>query len=234
MQPSGPTSHKAHPFFVASGARATGALLLILLTGLGLAACGSSGQPSAEAAATRQNAKIYKQQRAEALELVSCARQHGINLPEPDAKNSVSTRGVNLKGRRRKAAINTCYHKVVTKAEKVQAAERAAEEAERKRRGEPPPKTAAQSSTQKAAAFAQEREQLMEVVHCARRHGLHLPDPDAHNNINPRGLNLRSPHNNTVMSGCFRQVVAKASREQQELAQEREAGPRRLGEEPTG
>jgi pyruvate/2-oxoglutarate dehydrogenase complex dihydrolipoamide acyltransferase (E2) component len=203
-------------------------LLLISCAGLGLTACGSSQSPAA-AAAARSN-KLYQQQRAEALELVSCARQHGIHLPEPDARNNVSTRGVNLKGHRRKATINTCYHKVVNKAAKAQEAEHAAEEAARKRRGEPPPTGVAQSPTQKAAVFAKEREQLTEVVSCARRHGIHLPEPDAHNNINPRGINLKSHHNNIVMSGCFRQVVNKASKEQQELAREQEAGPKRLGE----
>ncbi len=197
---------------------------------LGLTACaGSSGRSSAEAAAAEQNAKIYRRQRSEALELVDCAHRHGIPLPQPDPKtNGVSTVGINLKSHRRKEALSNCYHGVVRKAERVQAAERQAIEAERRRRGEPPLRET--QSAQAGAAFAQEREHLMEVVRCARRHGIHLPEPDSHNNINTRKVNIKTPHNKNVMNHCFQEVVSKVSREQQEAARERESGPRRLGE----
>jgi hypothetical protein len=216
----------------AGGARATITLLLLALACPGLTACGgSSGQSPAAAAIAAQNAKIYKSQHAEALELVSCAHRHGIPLPPPNpTNNNISTVGVNLKIHHRQAELSNCYHRVIQKAAKAQAAEREAEEAARKRRGEPPPREAGPSS----ATLARERQQLTEVVSCARHHGLNLPEPDAHNNINPRGLNLESPHNKTIMNACFRNAVAKASSEQQEQEHEREAGPRRLGEEPTG
>jgi hypothetical protein len=228
-----PTSSKnVHSRHATGGARATVALLLISAACLALTACGSSsGQSAAAAAAAARNNQAFRHQRAELLELVSCAHRHGINLPEPDAANKVNTRGVNLKGRRRKAAINDCYHKVVSKATKESEAERA-REAGSKRQGEASPAGTSATSAQGTAAFAREREQLMEVVSCARRHGIHLPEPDAHNNINTRGANLRSRRNKAAMNACFHKVVSQAAREQEELARERETGPRRLGEGP--
>jgi hypothetical protein len=195
---------------------------------LGLTACGgSSGQPPAAAAAA-QNVQAYKQQRTELLELVSCARRHGIDLPEPTPQNKVNLRGVNLKSPRRKAELTACYKEVVKKTE------RAEQEAGAKRRGEEPSAATSSAAAQRAAAFAQERERLTEVVSCARRHGIHLPEPDSRNNINTRGLNLEHGHNKAVMDACVRAVSINASQEQEALAREQQNGPKRLGEEPTG
>jgi hypothetical protein len=206
-------------------AQATIALLLLTFACLGLTACGSSQSPVSVAAA-RSN-KLYRQERDEALDLVNCARGHGIPLPAPNSKNAISTVGINLNGHRRKAALSFCYQKASEKAAKEH-------EEERVREGKPAKEAPTDTSTQGTAAFEQEREHLLEVVSCARRHGIHLPEPDAHNNINTRGFNLKSHRNSIVMSACFREVVNKASREQEELAREQQAGPRRLGEKSTG
>jgi hypothetical protein len=215
-----PRAHRAD-----RSAHAAVALLLISFACLGLTACSSSQSPAAAAAA--RSKKLYRQERAESLDLVHCAHAHGIPLPEPNAENNVRTVGINLKGRRRKAALTFCYQKAVKKAAKEL-------EEERVREGKPAKEaTTAQTSAPAATVVAQERQHLMEVVSCARRHGIHLPEPDAHNNINTRGLHLKSHRNNIVMSACFREVVGKASREQEELAREQQAGPRRLGEGPT-
>ena len=155
---------------------------------------------------------------------MSCARAHGIDLPEPTAANKISTRGVNLKGRRRKAALNACYQQAVGKAKKEHEAELAKE-------GKQPGAETAQSTAQSAAAFAREHEQLVEVVSCARRHGIDLPEPNAHNQVNPRGVNIKGHRREVAMSDCFHKVVSKAAAEVQAEQQERETGPRRLGEE---
>lgn len=78
---------------------------LVLLASIGLGGCGSSST------ATRQ-AQLAQREHAQLLELVSCARRHGIPLPPP-VGNTESTRGVNLKGHRRKAVINACYQKAI-------------------------------------------------------------------------------------------------------------------------
>jgi hypothetical protein len=116
---------------------------------------------------------------------------------------------VNLKSHRRKAAINTCYQQVVKKSSSEEQ-ERAERERPPPRLGEEPPAGQAQTAQSSGTAFAQERKRLMEVVSCARRHGVHLPEPDAHNNINTRGLHLEKGHNKTVMNICFHNVVSQA------------------------
>ena len=191
-------------------ARPTLALFALAFACLGLTACsGSSGGPPQARGPSPQEVETYKRQRAELVELVSCARRHGINLPPPTANNKISTRGVNLKSPRRKAAINACYQKVVQKAS-AEERERAEQSSPPPRLGEEPSPREAQTAPSGAAAFAQERRRLMEVVSCARKHGVHLPEPDAHNNIKTRGLHLEHGHNKTVMNICFHQVVSKA------------------------
>lgn len=75
---------------------------------------------------------------------------------------------------------------------------------------------------------------MVEVVACARRHGIHLPEPDSHNNVNTRGAHVQRPRNKAALNACARQAAAKSEAEARERAQEQAAGPRRLGEEPGG
>ncbi len=203
------------------------ASLLFALACTGLAACGSTSNPVTQASA--REAKLARQEHSELVELVDCARRHGIHLPPPTAANKVITRGVNLKSRRRKAALSACYHTVIGKAAKEREAEGAREGTSAKPSEEPP-----QSPTQAAAAPAKEHDQLIEVVTCARRHGIHLPEPDAHNHVSTRGVNLKSHNRKAIMNDCLRKVVSQATKEQEEeeLAREHKKGPRRLGEEP--
>lgn len=222
MPRRGPTHESnSHAQSDVRAASTTIALLFVLLACLGLAACGSSESPSALAAT-----KAYKQQRAELMDLVACGRQHGIAMPAPTPDNKLDMHGVNVSSPRRKAALNNCYHKAVRTA----AAEHEAEQAQKERREGPAEKEAA--AAQKAATFKQERKQLIELVSCVRQHGIHMPEPDAHNNINTRGLHLRSHHNNIVVTGCLHKVVGKATGEQQEQGQEQ--GPVQIGETPAG
>lgn len=176
----------------------------------GLTACGGSSEAAqrAKSSPSPQEIEAYKKQRAELFELVSCAHRHGVPLPAPTANNRISTRGVNLKSPRRKAAINACYQQVVKKASSEEQ-ERAAQQSPPPRLGEAPPAGQTQTAPSEGAAFTQERKRLMEVVSCARKHGIHLPEPDAHNNINTRGLHLEHGHNKTVMNTCFHEVVSK-------------------------
>ncbi len=190
-----------------------------------LSACGSSTNPAAQAAA--HEAKLARQERTELVELVSCAHRHGIPLPPPTPDGKILTRGVNLRSPARKAALSNCYRAVVSKATRLQEAERLREGKSAKPAGEQPRNPAGT-----AAVFAKEHEQLVEVVACAHRHGIPLPEPDTHNHINTSGVNLKGRHRETALSNCFHKVVARATREQEELAHEQEGGPRRLGEEP--
>jgi hypothetical protein len=184
-------------------------LLAIACACLGLSACGSTSDPVKETAA--RDARLASDQHAEAMDLVNCAHRHGIDLPEPDAQDKISTRGVNLEGPRRKAAINTCYHKAVATAERVYAAERA-------RAGESskPPAAAApaQAQTQATEVSASERRQLVEVVSCARRHGIDLPEPNAQNKISTRGVDVKGRRREATLSACVREVADRASSEQ--------------------
>ena len=217
VQPSKTPSHPTTDAY-----RVSVVLLLVALACFALNACASTPDPAKQASA--QEARLVAQEHAEALELVSCARTHGIDLPEPTASNKVSTQGVNLKSQRRKVALSACYQKVVSKAAKVHEAERAKE-------GKPPSE-AAQSSTQNTVAFQREHEQLVEVVACARRHGIDLPEPNSHNQVSARGVNTKGHRRESAMSNCFHKVVNKATAEAQTEQREQEAGPRRLGEEP--
>ncbi len=201
------------------------ALALVALACVGLSACASSrrGPTSAEAAQRR----AYLKQRAGLLALVGCAHRHGIPLPQPTPQNTLNTSGVNLKIHNRQALLYACYQKTIQKAGQEHEAELAREAHGRSAE-------AAQAKAEKAAQFAAEREQLIAVVRCARRHGLHLPEPDSHNNVDTRGFHIQSPHNKALMSACLRQAVSQAASaqqgQQQQQEQEQRQGPRRLGE----
>lgn len=93
---------------------------------------------------------------------------------------------------------------------------------------------AEQASAQRAALFQQERQGVVELVACARRHGIYLPEPDAHNNVNTRGAHVRAPHNKAILNACARQATRKLQGESRALEREQTGGPRRLGEEPAG
>lgn len=204
-------------------------LLAVSAASIALTACaGSSDSSAAARAATAHAEQVFNHERAQLIELVHCARQRGVHLPEPNAQNKVSTRGVDMKNPRVKATVNHCFQKVLStiKHEEKQVREvegKPGEEAIRT-------PTASQPGT---PTFERERAQLMEVVHCARRHGIHLPDPNTHtNNINTHGLHINSRHNKAIISACFTHVIANATKEQEEIAQEQQFGPKRLGEEP--
>jgi hypothetical protein len=186
------------------------ALALIACACLALSACSESSSPSATAAPSRQETAAYRQQRAQLLELISCARRRGIRLPPPTSANKIDTRGVNLRGHRR-AELGACYQKVVHKAERQQ-------EAKAAKSGE-----GGAGAAQSASTFKLEREQLMEVVSCARRHGIDLPEPDAHNRVNTRGLRLRG-HRAATLKACVGSVARSAAAQ--------ESGPVVLGGPP--
>lgn len=109
---------------------------LVLAGCLALSACGSSSSdPSTAASVRRPVHHLSHRERAELVELVGCARHHGIALPEPNAEGKVSTKGLNLKSPRHKAALDACFHKVVTKASREEAAIKRAEGREAEREG---------------------------------------------------------------------------------------------------
>jgi|SRR5579871_2919077 len=186
------------------------ALALIACACLALSACGESSDQSATAAQNQESA-AYRQQRAQLLELVSCAHRRGIPLPPPTSSNKIDTRGVNLSGRR-KAELSACYQSVVRKAERQQEAAAAHSNA------------GSTSAARRASAFKAEREQLMEIVGCARRHGIDLPEPNAHNRINTRGVKLRGHDRIAALNACVRQVASSAAAQ--------ESGPVVLGGPP--
>jgi hypothetical protein len=180
--------------------------LLLAISCLGLTACGSASDP-AKRVATRK-ARIAYDQHLELLDFVSCARLHGIDLPEPNAQNRVTTLGVNLKSRRRKTAVNVCYHKAVIATEQAYAAERARENASSK----PPAATVpAQAQTpppaQPTKISARQHKQLVKVVSCARRHGIDLPEPNAQNKIITRGVDVKGRRREAILNACVREVV---------------------------
>jgi hypothetical protein len=150
-------------------------------------------------------------------------------MREPNRENKINMQGVNLKIHGRKAALNNCYQKAAKKVAREQEAEQTREPAGRQSGAE----ASAAQAAQAAAVYKQEREQVLAIVSCARRHGIHLPAPDAHNNVNTRGV-LKSRRQKAAMNNCVHEVVSKATREREELAREQSQGPRRLGEEPTG
>jgi hypothetical protein len=100
------------------GSRAPVALLLVSLVCLGLTACSSSSDPSASAAPSAQEVRAYDANREEARQFVSCARRHGIDLPEPDAQNRVKIPKATAKDPRHKTTLNACFHRAVSQGEK--------------------------------------------------------------------------------------------------------------------
>ena|ERR1700722_12245709 len=101
--------------------RTTAIVLLILtLASCSLTACSSSA-PQARSLSPQEVAS-QKKRDAGILEIVSCARHHGVRLPPPTAA------GVNVsavKGRRREEAVSACYQKVLKKAARQARAEQA-------------------------------------------------------------------------------------------------------------
>lgn len=43
---------------------------------------------------------------------------------------------------------------------------------------------------------------LVELVGCVRQHGVYVPEPDAHNNIDTSKVNIKSPHVRAVVKAC--------------------------------
>lgn len=195
-------------------------LALALPASFGLAGCGGAS-PSPQAVAARE---ALRAQHTAVVDLTRCGRRHGIPLPAPTSNTSINLSGINMKVHGRKAALSRCYQKVVKQANEQQVREGQGTGRE----------AAAAQSAQQAAIFQQQRERLIEIVACARRHGIHLPEPDAHNNVNTRGANIRTPRNKATINACARQAAGTSEEEERERAQQRASGPRRLGEEPTG
>jgi hypothetical protein len=99
------------------------ALLILALASCSLTACSSSDPASQARSLSPQEVAVQKKQYAGVLEIVSCARRHGIHLPPPTAAG-VNVSGV--KGRRNEEAVSACYQKVIKKAARQARAERAA------------------------------------------------------------------------------------------------------------
>jgi hypothetical protein len=98
-------------------------LLIVALASCSLTACSSSSDPATQARPlSPQQVAIQKRRDAGILEIVSCARRHGIRLPPPTAAG-VNVSGV--KGRSREAAVSTCYQQALKKAARQEQAERA-------------------------------------------------------------------------------------------------------------
>lgn len=96
------------------------ALLILALASCGLTACGSSSGPAGQARALSPQEAAKR--RAGIVELLSCARRHGIHLPPP-TEAGVNVSGV--KGRRNEEAMSACYQKVLKKSQREERAERA-------------------------------------------------------------------------------------------------------------
>jgi hypothetical protein len=95
--------------------------LIVALASCSLTACGSSSDPTPQALSPQQ-AAIQKNVYAEAVEIFSCARRHGVHLPPPTAA------GVNVSGvkdRRHAEAVSACYQKTLKKAARQARAEQA-------------------------------------------------------------------------------------------------------------
>lgn len=101
-----------------------------------LTACGSSSNstpPSSQARSlTPQQAAV---RREALLEMVACARRHGIHLP-PATEQGVNVSGV--KGHRNEQAMGHCYHKALKRVARREKAEQA-EQAESAEQGSNPP-----------------------------------------------------------------------------------------------
>jgi len=132
MYPNSPNSFgSVYPKRVRRRVHAALVSLLVLAGCSFLSACGSSSDPSSTAASVRRPVHhLSRRERVELVELVGCARRHGIDLPEPNSEGKVSTKGVDLKSPQHKAELNACFHKVVGKASREEAARREAEHEE--------------------------------------------------------------------------------------------------------
>lgn len=90
------------------------ALLVGALTSGGLTACGSSSDPSGTTQARTLSPQQAAIRQAGIVEIMACARRHGIHLPPPTAAG-VNVSGV--KGRHNEVVMSVCYHNAVKKAE---------------------------------------------------------------------------------------------------------------------
>jgi hypothetical protein len=99
------------------------ALLIFTLASCSLTACSSSSNPAPQARSlSPQEVAIQRKRHAGVLEIVSCARRHGVRLPPPTA-TSVNVSGV--KGRRHEEVVSACYQKALKKAARQEQAEAA-------------------------------------------------------------------------------------------------------------
>lgn len=110
MHPNSPSSSgSAHPTSVRRRGHAAFVPLLALAGCFFLSACGgSSSDPSTAAAVHTPVHHLSRRERAELVEMVKCARHHGIHLPEPNSEGQVLISRSYLADARRKATIYRC------------------------------------------------------------------------------------------------------------------------------
>ncbi len=66
----------------------------------------------------------------------------------------------------------------------------------------PAPTQTTQATTQTTQA-PPERAALLRFLNCMRRHGIHMPEPDAAGHVSLRGLHVKSRRYQTVGSACL-------------------------------
>ncbi len=98
--------------------------------------------------------------------------------------------------------------------------------------GSTPPAQAPQLTPQQAAA---RHLAVVEMVNCARRHGIHLP-PATEQGVNVSGV--KGHRNEVAMGHCYHNALKQAARrakaEQAETAEQGSSPPYLSGEEPSG
>lgn len=62
------------------------------------------------------------------------------------------------------------------------------------------------SSVRGSAAFKHEHAELVDLVACAREHGVDVPEPNAHNKILPRGIDTHNAHFKEVSEICLSKI----------------------------
>lgn len=68
------------------------------------------------------------------------------------------------------------------------------------------PSTTTQTTPSATTEAANARAKLMTFVTCMRKHGIHMPEPDAHNNINLHGLHVKGHHYQTAGTACLAEL----------------------------
>ncbi len=76
----------------------------------------------------------------------------------------------------------------------------------------PTAESASSSEAARAARHASYRRIAVSYVHCMHRKGINLPQPNAENEINPKGIDTNSQRYKTANSRCVKLVLAAASR----------------------